>query len=206
MQWIADLTAWDGFEPAALLALDLTRPARRDLLRAMAARILGRPVAEVEILHREGRAPRIVAPGTTEPGSRDVGLSLANRGRFSAVAVASGPIGIDVEIVDAAGEVPWAVLHPSERAHLAGLRAPERAAAFARLWTLKEAYLKALHWGLARDPAAFAVHFLDETRARIDDPGEGRASIEGTTMWRSAGDEAAAISAVLLAAAPVPVS
>lgn len=204
-QWLDDVVGWDGTIPAALTAFDLSRAARRDLLRLMAARVLGRRVAEVTILHRDGRAPRIAAPCGTRPGTPDLGLSLASRGRFSALAVAAGRIGIDVEIVDPAGEVPWAVLHPRERADLAALAGPERAAAFARLWTLKEAYLKALHWGLARDPAACEVRFLDETRARIDNPGEESPPGEATTIWRHAGGQVAAISVVLLAEGPLPI-
>ena len=206
LQWLDDTAAWDGAVPAALTALDLSRAARRDLLRLMAARVLGRRVAELTILHRDGRAPRIAAPGGTEPGLPDLGLSLASRGRFSALAVAAGRVGIDVEIVDPAGEVPWAVLHPRERADLAALAGLERASAFARLWTLKEAYLKARHWGLARDPAAFEAHFLDETRAGIDDAEEESPPAEATTVWRHAGGKVAAISVVRLADRPLPTS
>jgi phosphopantetheinyl transferase len=205
LQWLDDIAAWDGTVPAAITALDLSRVAQRDLLRLMAARVLGRPVAEVTILHREGRAPRIAAPCGTQPGSPDLGLSLASRGRFSAFAVAAGRVGIDVEIVDPAAEVPWAVLHPRERADLAARAGLERASAFARLWTLKEAYLKACHWGLARDPAAFQVRVLDETRAHIDNPGEENPPGEATTIWRHAGGQVAAISVVLLADRPLPI-
>jgi hypothetical protein len=206
LQWLDDVAAWDGTVPVALTALDLSRAERRDVLRLMAARGLGRPVAEVKILHREGRAPRIAAPCGTQPGLPDLGLSLGSRGRFSALAVAAGRVGIDVEIVDPAGEVPWAVLHPRERADLAALAGLERASAFARLWTLKEAYLKARHWGLARDPAAFEVRFLDETRARINDAGEESPPGEATTVWRHAGGKVAAISVVRLADRPLPTS
>lgn len=204
MLWIEDLDGWDGAMPAAMVLTDLCRDSRHALLRRMASRALGRPLETVAILHRVGRAPRVAVPGTSEPDASGPGLSLASRGRLSAAAIAPGPVGIDVELLDRAGEVPWAVLHPDERADLEALAHEPRAAAFARLWSLKEAYLKALHWGLARDPAGFAVRFLDESVARIDDPDGARAVSEATTVWRGSDRHAdalsvAAISVVLLA-------
>jgi phosphopantetheinyl transferase len=201
MLWLDDLAGWSGAVPAALVRRDCSREMGRDLLRAMAVRALGRPPDDVAILHRPGHGPRLAEPDSTD-GMPALALSLASRGRLSVIAVAAGPIGVDVELVDPAGEVPWAVLHPKERSYLADLSDAERPAAFARLWTLKEAYLKALRWGLARDPAGFAVAFLDESAAHIGDPGGVRAVQAATTIWRSVDGDVAAISAVLLAPEP----
>ncbi|WP_324290404.1 4'-phosphopantetheinyl transferase family protein [Streptomyces sp. H27-H1] len=46
------------------------------------------------------------------------------------------------------------VLHPREAAELASLSPGERSAAFTRVWTRKEAYLKGLGVGLSGNPAA----------------------------------------------------
>jgi 4'-phosphopantetheinyl transferase len=201
MLWLDDLASWDGALPAVLVRIDCTREMRHALLNEMAARALGRPADAVAILHRPGRGPIVTSadPVDIAPALR---VSLASRGRISAVAAAFRPIGIDVEMVDVAGEVPWGVLHPNERAFLARLSGSECAAAFARLWTLKEAYLKARRWGLAHDPASFEVSFVDESHARIRDPGEGRQVLDAVTVWRAVDGGSAALSAVLLGSEP----
>src|SRR4051794_31631018 len=115
MLWLDDLASWDRALPAALVRIDCTREMRHALLHEMAARALGRPADRVSILHRRGRGPIVTSadPMDIAPALR---VSLASRGRVSAMAAAFAPIGIDVEIVGAAGEVPWGVLHPDERA------------------------------------------------------------------------------------------
>jgi len=69
----------------------------------------------------------------------------------------------------AAIEPPWSLLHPNERNILETLTGEARADAFPRLWTAKEAYLKALGLGFARDPTKIAIgldfSILDEEAA-----------------------------------------
>lgn len=72
--------------------------------------------------------------------------------------VAQVPCGCDVERVgryDPA--VAQRALTPAEFAQVEALPTELRAAEFVRLWTLKEAFLKALGVGLQRDPASFAA-------------------------------------------------
>jgi phosphopantetheinyl transferase len=114
------------------------------------------------------------------------------------MAVATGPMGIDVELVEAHRDVPWAILHPVERTRLEAIPAGDRARAFARLWSVKEAYLKALRWGLTRPPDEIRVDFIDHQNATVDDPYESRSVRQATTVWREAGGSLAALSAVLL--------
>jgi 4'-phosphopantetheinyl transferase len=104
-----------------------------------------------------------------------------------------------VECVEPDADIPWNVLHPAEAATLRSHDASARARAFARLWSLKEAYLKALGTGLLREPSSFVVRFVEEARATIDDPSASRGVVAAETVWRSAGGMTAAISAVLLA-------
>ncbi|MEU6622918.1 4'-phosphopantetheinyl transferase superfamily protein [Streptomyces litmocidini] len=115
-----------------------------------------------------GVAPRTVSvarapcPCCGEPHGRPVladghpHFSLSHCEGLSLVAVASTPVGVDIERVPAAHTVAEAseVLHPAEAAELAVLAPAHRPAAFARVWTRKEAYLKGLGIGLGADPSA----------------------------------------------------
>ncbi|KAA2235672.1 4-phosphopantetheinyl transferase family protein [Salinarimonas soli] len=156
---------------------------RRALLARLVERALGGPV---EIRHRQGFAPRL-------PGD-DVRVSCASRPGLSAAAIARAPVGIDVEAVDG-GDVPFAVLHRDEARALAALPEPERAAAFARLWAVKEAYLKALRLGLSREPGGFRVA-LAADGAWIDDPERGEAWAQ--TRWFEGEGRRYAVALVVL--------
>ncbi|GAA4227670.1 hypothetical protein GCM10022254_15930 [Actinomadura meridiana] len=130
-------------------------------LRRILARYLGVGPADV----RFGRAP---CPRCAAPHGRPVVLdgspgnvppphfSLSHGHGVALVAVASVPVGVDVQRVPSAAtvEVCSPRLHVRERADLAGVPPERRPAAFARLWTRKEAYLKGLGTGLGRGPAA----------------------------------------------------
>ena len=85
-------------------------------------------------------------------------FSLAHSRRWVACAVAPIPVGIDVEAADR--PVPALVLDrfaPAEARLVRALPATEVRRAFYRLWTLKEAILKATGEGLRRSLASFAV-------------------------------------------------
>ncbi|WUT00191.1 4'-phosphopantetheinyl transferase superfamily protein [Streptomyces sp. NBC_00708] len=114
-----------------------------------------------------GIAPRTVSvarapcPCCGEPHGRPVlpgeplHFSLSHCEGLSLIAVAAAPVGVDVEpvpnpqtLVEAAD-----VVHRMEAAELASLAPALRPAAFARVWTRKEAYLKGLGIGLGADPS-----------------------------------------------------
>ena len=139
---------------------------RRVLLRRLAADHLSVPEAAVTVEHVPGRAPRLVAPA-------EVGLHLScsSRGPVAAAAVARSPVGIDVELLTGPAEPPWNVLHGEERAHLRACPPHARAFEVLRLWSVKEAYLKALGVGLAREPASVAVRLGDGAGALVRDGG-----------------------------------
>lgn len=152
-----DLGTWAGRLPAVLVGEVGGSEARHALLREMAARALGRPADEVEIRHERGRPPRLIRPRS---GLR---LSSASRGTLAALAVAERAVGVDVEAVGAAEAIPWNVLAPAEADALRRSPVPERD--FARLWAVKEAYLKALGLGLSREPSSFAVRLEPDDEA-----------------------------------------
>ena len=135
---------------------------RRAVSRRIVAARLGVAPESIEIGHAPSGAPRVLAPGSS------LKISVSGRADFCAVAMAEAPIGVDIE-PSRAIEPPWSLLHPNERKALETLTGEARADAFARLWTAKEAYLKALGLGFARDPTKIAIgldfSILDEEAA-----------------------------------------
>lgn len=177
--WIESLPEGGLALPSTLIVRGVSPEERRALLRALAARALGLDPARVAVRHAPGRAPAVIRPA--EAGLR---LSSASRAGTAALAVATTPVGVDVERADPAAAVPWRVLHPAEAAMLVAVPHAERARAFARLWSLKEAYLKALGLGLSREPASFAVRLIDEERAAVEDALRPAADVTARSAWR----------------------
>ncbi|MFB6896572.1 4'-phosphopantetheinyl transferase family protein [Streptomyces hydrogenans] len=170
--WTVDVPAQRGY--AALLAPELldaaeraragrfVRAADRDryvtahvALRLVLGAVTGTPPARVAV----DRAP---CPGCGGPHGRPVlrdgrrHFSLSHGGSLAVIVCAPVPVGVDVERIPRAEVVGHVApkLHPAERAELAALAPAERPAAFARVWTRKEALLKALGTGLVRSAAA----------------------------------------------------
>ncbi|MFE5632647.1 4'-phosphopantetheinyl transferase family protein [Streptomyces sp. NPDC056543] len=95
------------------------------------------------------------------PALRSVPLhfSLSHSGDVVLLGFADTAVGVDVEAVPApevAAEVAE-LLHRAERAELAALPEPARAAATGRCWARKEAYLKGVGIGLGEDPSVTCV-------------------------------------------------
>lgn len=134
---------------------DLARPGaaprdyflrRRLALRALLGASLGADPQEVRIGYDVEGAPRVL--------SHKAFVSVASRGSIAALAIASSPVGIDLEPLDAKNPAPIVreVLHPREL-----LALQETHDHFLRLWTAKEAYLKAHGAGLVKDPASIEI-------------------------------------------------
>jgi len=93
------------------------------------------------------------------PSLPDFHFSLSHSGELAMCAVSAGPVGCDLErlreldVLRLAGRV----FHPEENAFLLSLPEAERQAAFFRLWTCKESYMKALGLGFALPMNAFSV-------------------------------------------------
>ncbi len=138
---------------------------RRGLLRCLAARHLGLASQSVSIGYDAVGAPRLQAPRST------VHVSAAHRDGWLAMAVAPQPIGIDLELVGASADPAWAMLADAERRWLEALPSSTRSATFLRLWTAKEAYLKALGLGLDREPSTVVVTLTDEDRFVVEERG-----------------------------------
>ena len=88
-------------------------------------------------------------------------FSLSHSGFWAACAVGSEELGVDIQkTVSVKRQVQERCLADAERVWLDGLPEAERDAAFCRLWSLKEAYLKALGSGLRYYPSQ--VQVVDE--------------------------------------------
>ncbi len=94
-------------------------------------------------------------------------FNLSHCDELALVAVSRhGPIGVDIEPLDRATGLlgcEGSFCHPQEIAKLPEA-VDQRAAALLRIWTAKEAVLKALGSGLLQPPEAISIHF-DERRA-----------------------------------------
>ncbi|MEV6575835.1 4'-phosphopantetheinyl transferase superfamily protein [Streptomyces sp. NPDC051577] len=85
-------------------------------------------------------------------GPDDLHFSLSHCAGLTLVGVADAPVGVDAERLPDRRTVELCLtrLHPRERDELLGTPWARRPLRFCRLWTRKEAYLKALGTGLGR--------------------------------------------------------
>jgi 4'-phosphopantetheinyl transferase len=155
--WLADLdepgaaamTALDAAERTR--AMSFVRPqdgarfaASRAALRLVLARYLGGEPEELEF--------RVGAHGQPRLAGDEVRFSLARDGGLAIVAVSRGPVGADLERVEARpglADVAAARFPAREAAGIAAGCCGAPTLSFYRHWTAKEAYLKAIGLGLA---------------------------------------------------------
>ena len=170
-----DLRRWrDMLDPderarAARFHFELDRRefiAAHVLLRALLSSRADAPARAWRFLTDEYGKPRI-DPSLGRP---DLSFSLSHTRGLVAVAAAShGAIGVDVERIDAGKAddgVAEAYFAPSEAELLRRTPVADRAQCFFRLWTLKEAYVKAMSVGLSMRLDSFAFS-LDPIRIRF---------------------------------------
>lgn len=128
------------FEPEAAA----TWAAGRVILRHVLGTHLKRDPSDIEIRLDSAGKPRV----------QECEFSVTRARRLVLVAVADDPIGVDLEAVPDHGVAAEAMtlLHPREQSELEQVPGSELASDFVRVWARKEAFLKALSTGLARDP------------------------------------------------------
>ena len=105
------------------------------------------------------------------------------RGLVACALSLAGPVGIDVECIDGEREIDSISGNYFAPTEVAELRACEegapRQARFIELWTLKEAYLKALGAGLGRPLDEIAFHFAGASGLHVTAQDKS-----GDTGWR----------------------
>lgn len=139
----------------------------RAWLRHVLGSELGVPAAAVDLPDGPGK-PRLGSSGGPH-------FSLARSADLAVVAVAPFEVGIDVEHLDQAVDGAAAVACTGgEATALRRLPEGERVEAFLRLWTAKEAYLKATGAGLAVPPGSVEVGLGTGRVAPVGGPGGAR--------------------------------
>lgn len=166
---------------------------RRTTARNILARQLGVSAGELTIDHDAKGRPLLASPM-----GLGLHISLATRLGFVAVALARQPVGVDVERIDPSSAPPFAVLHARERSALLALPEPQRARAFARIWSAKEAYVKALGLGFARPPDSFCVVLSESDGFTIDDSSLASRIIGAGRIIENGGQEILAAAIVTL--------
>ncbi|MFJ8909366.1 4'-phosphopantetheinyl transferase family protein [Streptomyces sp. NPDC102351] len=126
--------------------------ASRLLIKYTAAAALGIEPRDIDIAYRLGGRPYL-------RGLDQVEVGLTHTGELMAVGISrTGRIGLDAERADrrfGLDVLLGQMCTPAERAQLQALPAGERQACALRLWTLKEAYTKALGQGMRLAFTAF---------------------------------------------------
>jgi len=143
----------------------------RAILREVLGDYTGLSAGAIEIIAEPGRKPRL--PGSPPP----LHFNLSHSGSVIVVAVTDDrEVGVDVERVDPRLDIDVITrrfLSTSERAHLHALSGVERRVSFFRLWTAREACLKAAGRGLGLAPGVDEVEALltwRPVRAELRDP------------------------------------
>jgi len=91
-------------------------------------------------------------PALDKP-TRPLHFSVSRSGGLALIGIATARVGVDVEAIsqrDTVAEVS-PLLHPAERTEIFSAMPSKRAAAFTRIWTRKEAYLKGMGLGVTHD-------------------------------------------------------
>jgi 4'-phosphopantetheinyl transferase len=198
----ACLALLDDEERARAARFEVAEPRRqfvitRGALRLLLARRLGRPAQALAFATGRHGKPFAVVDGVPSKVEFNVSHS-AGRGL---IAIGRGPVGVDIEFLGREADfhlVAKGVLTAAEQAALRLTAGAERARLFYRLWTQKEALIKATGFGFARPPRGFAVPDALREGARCASftfPGE-------TTVWLVTDLSEGAYAAALACALP----
>jgi len=216
--WSADLepgaAAIDRLVP--LLSADERERAerfhlRRDAMRWIAARAVLREILggcldadprALAFTYGDKGKPALAAPA----GSLDLQFSLAHSAHLALYAVTvGGPVGVDVErlrLLSDMDQIAERTFSRQECAVLRGLPVPLRPAGFFNCWTRKEAYIKALGFGLSYPLERFSVSLAPGVPARLEAVEIDPAHVESLTM-ASLAPRSGFVGAVVVGARPV---
>jgi 4'-phosphopantetheinyl transferase len=195
---LACLLTPDEAERAARLRAEEPRRrfiAARGVLRELLGRCLGAPPEALRFAYAEHGKPRLVGVG-----AETLRFNLAHSGGLALYAVAAGrDVGVDVECVRAtlgAMRIAERFFAPAEIAWLREQPEAARQTAFFRLWTCKEAFLKATGEGVTRPLREVEVSLgADEETATVTRRGAAEAPGWSLRVLRPAPDHVGALAA-----------
>lgn len=149
---------WDRYHSTADPAVRYRFAAARLLIKYAAAAALRTDPEGIDLAQRLGGRPYL-------RGLDQIEVSLTHSGELMAVGLSRiGRIGLDAERVDRRMRTDLVRAHmctPAESAELDGLPEAQRAAHALRLWTLKEAYTKAIGQGMRLAFTEFGFRLAD---------------------------------------------
>lgn len=166
--------------------------ARRAVHRSLIASLAHCDSADVLIRYDDDGAPRVVS----HPHYR---ISIAGHGPFALLAIANAPVGVDFEPIESSASVVMDVLHSQEQQRLERLSKNERPAQFLRIWTAKEAVLKARGRGFLEDPAQVCIG-VDADTFTIAIPAQAANAMNGMLAIHTIGGTPFQCAAALLVA------
>ncbi len=143
---------------------------RRGVLRTILSRYLHESPADVQLIQQDLGRPEVI---TKDPRSA-LKFSTSHSHEWALCAVTSDErIGVDIELLDLEFQFTDVVRHyfsPAETKALNALEVTAQAEAFFRIWTQKEAYVKALGRGLLVQLPDLAGSFVEfECSVRLPD-------------------------------------
>ena len=130
-------------------------------LRTLVGQYLSVPPAELRFTTGPFGKPALHGA----PGDRPLEFNLAHSGRWALVAVATVPVGVDVERIRPVANFERLVARfftPVEQQQLRAAGPDEATAQFFPLWAAKEAVLKAAGCGLQVNPGSFDIESGNE--------------------------------------------
>lgn len=181
-RWPDDVTVWridcapalaHGLDREALRHLDEAEREHAQRFRRLEDRVrfvLARAALRELLAERLGAPPRALRFGASAhgrpvlaapAGAPAFAFNVSHSGAHALLALSSArEVGIDVELLTQGAD--WCALSAvactqAERATLACLPDASRARAFVRIWTAKEAVLKAVGVGIAEDLQSFSI-------------------------------------------------
>ncbi|MFJ3235770.1 4'-phosphopantetheinyl transferase family protein [Streptomyces sp. NPDC086787] len=158
---------WPRYRQTRAVAGRLRFAVSRVVMKYAAGAVLQVPPDTLDLAYQPGGRPLLRGLG------EELALSLAHTDELIVVGLSStGPIGVDAEPVGR--QAPFELLGeyvctPQEAAALTTLPEAERTLRLLQLWTLKEAYTKALGQGMRRRFAAFGFRRDAEGRITLAD-------------------------------------
>ncbi|RZL51654.1 MAG: 4'-phosphopantetheinyl transferase superfamily protein [Sphingomonas sp.] len=176
---------WNGEAPVVWRAAADDAAARRDLTRALVARLARRRVEDVRLARTAAGAPRVAGPAGWYIG-------LSHRGTQCLIGAATRPIAVDRELVDDAPPL-WDMLTEREGRDLRCLDPLGQPRAWLRRWTIKEAHAKLVGEPRRIAPETIETEVIDSVHATARYEGVSRCwtrddaeAIETVALWQAA--------------------